>query len=30
LLGADAARVSDDELKRILEMVEKARKDGQR
>jgi predicted transcriptional regulator len=30
LLGADAARVSDEELKRILEMVEKARKDGQR
>jgi len=30
LLGGDAARVSDEELKRILEMVEKARKDGQR
>jgi predicted transcriptional regulator len=30
LLGGDAARVSDEELKRILEMVEKARKEGQR
>jgi predicted transcriptional regulator len=30
LLGGDAARVSDDELKRILDMVEKARKEGQR
>ena len=30
LLGGDAARVSDEELKRILDMVEKARKEGQR
>lgn len=30
LLGADAARVPDEELKRILEMVEKARKEASR
>lgn len=30
LLGGDAARVSEEELTRILEMVEKARKEGQR
>jgi predicted transcriptional regulator len=30
LLGGEAARVSDDELKRILDMVEKARKEGAR
>lgn len=30
LVGAEGARVSDDELKRILDIVERARKDGPR
>jgi predicted transcriptional regulator len=30
LLGGDAARLSDDELKRIAELIEKARKEGRR
>jgi hypothetical protein len=30
LLGADAARLSDAELERIAELIEKARKEGRR